>query len=139
MNEKKRVYLIAIYPDPDGGFLARFPDFPELAADYGKDFEDCVLQSSRFLDDVIADKVERGKPLPEPSPVEKIRGLLDPENGEPLCVVPVTVYPPAKTQRINITGKGDIFARIDDYARRHHITRSDLMVSATLDYIRKRG
>lgn len=139
MNGKKKVYLIAIYSDREGGFLARFPDFPELAADSGNDFEDCVMQSSRFLDDVIADKVERGKPLPEPSPVEKIRSMLDSKDGDPLCIVPITVYPPAKTQRINITGKGDAFAKIDDYAKRHHITRSDLMVNATLDYIRKRG
>lgn len=96
MNGKKKIYLIAIYPDLDGGFLARFPDFPELVADYGKDFDDCVLQSSRFLDDVIADKVERGKPLPEPSPVEKVRTMLDPKDGEPLCIVPVTVYPRLK-------------------------------------------
>lgn len=53
-----------------------------------------------------------------------------------LCIVPVTVYPPAKTQRINITGKANLFAKIDDYAKRHHLTRSDLMISSTLEYIR---
>ena len=136
MSKKKKTYLIAIYSDTDGGFLARFPDFPELAADYGKDFDDCVMQSTRFLDDVIADKVERNKPLPEPSQVGKIRSLLNPEDGEPLCIVPVTVYPPSKTERINITGKGEVFARIDDYAKRHHLTRSELMVNATIEYIR---
>ena len=136
MSKKKKTYLIAIYSDADGGFLARFPDFPELAADYGKDFDDCVMQSTRFLDDVIADKVERNKPLPEPSQVGKIRSLLNPEDGEPLCIVPVTVYPPSKTERINITGKGEVFARIDDYAKRHHLTRSELMVNATIEYIR---
>ena len=50
--------------------------------------------------------------------------------------LPVTVCPPAKTERINITGKGDVFARIDDYARRHHITQSDLMITSTLEFIR---
>lgn len=136
MSKKKKTYLIAVYPDADGGFLARFPDFPELVADYGRDFEECVAHSTRFLDDVIADKVERNKPLPEPSPVEKIRSLLDPEDGEPVCLVPVTVYPPAKTERINITGKGDVFARINDYAKRHHMTRSELMIHSTMEYIK---
>ena len=37
----------------------------------------------------------------------EIKAKLDPENGEPLCIVPVTVYPPARTERINITGKSN--------------------------------
>lgn len=136
---KKKIYLIAIYPDENGCCMAKFPDFPELAADFGKDFEDCVLESARILDDVIADKIERGKPVPEPSSAAEIKAKLDPADGEPLCIVPVTVYPPAKTERINITGKGDVFARINDYAKRHHISRSELMIDATLDYIRANG
>lgn len=136
MGAKKKIYLIAIYPDENGFCMAKFPDFPELAADFGKNFDDCVLESSRFLDDVIADKVERGKPIPEPTPATAIRSKLDPADGEPICIVPVTVYPPAKTERINITGKGDVFARIDGYAKRHHLTRSDLMISSTLEFIK---
>lgn len=136
MKGKKRIYLIAVYPDENGYCMAKFPDFPELAADFGKNFEDCVQESSKFLDDVISDKVERGLPLPDPTPAEKFRAKLDPADGEPLCIVPITVYPPAKTERINITGKGDIFARINDYAKRHHFTRSELMINATLDYIK---
>ena len=136
MSGKKKIYLIAVYPDENGCCMAKFPDFPELAADFGKNFDDCVMESSRFLDEVIADKVERSKAIPEPTPAADIRSKLDPADGEPLCIVPVTVYPPAKTERINITGKGDVFARIDDYARRHHITRSDLMITSTLEFIR---
>ena len=135
----KKIYLIAVYPDENGCCMAKFPDFPELAADFGKNFEDCVLESSRFLDEVIADKIERGKPVPEPSAAAEIKAKLDPADGEPLCIVPVTVYPPAKTERINITGKGDVLARINDYAKRHHISRSELMIGATLDYIKANG
>ena len=136
MGEKKKIYLIAVYPDEKGSCMARFPDFPELAPDFGKNFEECILESSRFLDAVIADKVERGKTIPEATPAEQIRSKLDPADGEPLCIVPVTVYLPAKTERINITGKSNVFARINDYAKRHHITRSELMLNATLEYIR---
>lgn len=135
MNEKKKIYLIAVYPDENGCCMAKFPDFPELAADFGRNFEECVLESSRFLDAVIADKVERGKTIPEPTPATEIRSKLDAADGEPLCIVPVTVYPPAKTARINITGKSNVFARIDDYAKRHHLTRSELMIRATLEHI----
>jgi len=135
MSRTRKVYLIAVYPDEKGCFMAKFPDFPELAADFGRDFEECILESSRFLDDVIADKAERGKAIPEPTSASEIRSKLDLSIGEPLCLVPVTVYPPSKTERINITGKGNLFARIDDYARRHHISRSELMISSTLEYM----
>ena len=135
MGAKKKTYLIAVYPDENGCCMAKFPDFPELAPDFGKNFEDCVLESSRFLDAVIADKVERNKPIPDPTSATEFRAKLDPADGEPLCVVPVTVFLPAKTERINITGKSDVFARIDAYAKRHHLTRSDLMIRSTLEYI----
>ena len=136
MSREKKIYLIAIYPDEKGCYMSKFPDFPELAADYGKNFEDCVLQSSRFLDEVIADKVERGKSIPKPTPARELRAKLNPEDGEPLCIVPVTVYPPEKTERINITGKGNVFALIDDYAKRHHLTRSELMITSTMEFIK---
>ena len=57
MTARKKTYLIAIYPDEKGYCMAKFPDFPELAPDFGKNFDDCVLESSRFLDAVISDKV----------------------------------------------------------------------------------
>lgn len=133
-DTKKMIYFLAVYPAEEGGFWTRFVDFP--AADQGESVEDAILQSSTFLQDIVdcyAETVK--KPLPVPTPIENFRAKLDPEDGEPLCIVPVTVYPPAKTQRINITGKANLFAKIDDYAKRHHLTRSDLMISSTLEYI----
>jgi len=136
MNSKI-TYLIAVYPDEDGFFMARFPDFPNMAPDYGKGFEDCIEQSASFLDETVSLMVKHGQKLPVPSSILEIRAKLDPTDGNPVCLVPVTVYPPAKTMRINITGKSDVFARIDDYAKRHHLTRSELMIRSTLAKIRE--
>ena len=135
----KLTYLIAVYPDEDGFFMARFPDFPDMAPDYGKGFEDCIEQSTRFLDEMVAMMVKHEQNLPTPSSVMEIHAKLDPAYGEPLCIVPVTVYPPAKTMRINITGKSDIFARIDDYAKKLHLSRSELMIRSTLAQIREKA
>ena len=135
-NAKRLVYYVAVYPDEKGCYMVTFPDFPEMAPDFGKNFDDCILSASRFLDEVISDMVEHGRALPVPTPLEVVRTKLTPQDRELLCMVPVTVYPPARTERINITGKGDVFARINDYARRHHLTRSELMLRATLDCIR---
>ena len=135
--KSKITYLIAIYPDEDGFFMAKFPDFPDMASDYGKGFEDCIEQSTRFLDDSISLMVKQRKHLPTPSSIMEIQTKLDPADGNPVCIVPVTVYPPAKTMRINITGKSDVFARIDDYAKKLHLTRSELMIRSTLAQIRE--
>lgn len=134
--KRKLMYLIAVYEEEDGTYTVYFPDFPEMAADSGKSFEDAIDQSKKFLNEVIELKVERNQELPVPSRGQEFKAKLDPDNGEPFCVVPLTVYPPARTERINITTKGDLIARIDDYAKEHHITRSELMVKSTLDYIR---
>ena len=134
-KNKKLTYYLAIYPDATGLYWTKFADF-DCLADQGKTPEDAVEQSTAFLDAVVEDMINHNKPLPEASTITDFRKKLDPADGEPLCIVPVTVYPPAKTERINITGKGDVFARIDDYAKRHHLTRSELMIGATLDYIR---
>lgn len=134
--ESKITYLIAVYPDEDGFFMAKFPDFPDMAPDYGKGFEDCIEQSTRFLDDTISLMVKQRRKLPAPSSIMEIQSKLDPADGAPVCIVPVTVYPPARTMRINITGKSDVFARIDDYAKKLHLTRSELMIRSTLAQIR---
>ena len=107
-----------------------------MAPDYGKGFEDCIEQSTRFLDDTISLMVKHRQKLPTPSSIMEIQSKLDPEDGAPVCIVPVTVYPPARTMRINITGKSDVFARIDDYAKKLHLTRSELMIRSTLARIR---
>lgn len=131
---EKRIYYVAIYPDEKGCYMMTFPDFPEMAADFGKNFEECIISGSNFLNDVISEMVENGETLPVPTAPENLRDKLASADGL-LCIVPVTVYPPAKTERINITGKGDVFARINDYAKLHHVTRSELMINATLKYI----
>lgn len=134
-KSKSLTYYLAIYSDETGLFWTKFADF-DCLVDQGETVEDAIAQSTMFLDSTVEYMTEHNKPLPQPSTVLEFKKKLDPEDGEPLCIVPVTVYPPAKTERINITGKGEVFARIDDYAKRHHLTRSELMVNATIEYIR---
>lgn len=133
--EKGIIYYVAVYPDEKGHFMMTFPDFPDMAADYGRNFQDCIISGRDFLNDVICEMVENGESLPEPTDPQHLREKIGSDINDLLCIVPVTVYPPAKTERINITGKGDVFARINDFAKMHHITRSELMITATLNYI----
>lgn len=137
-TKNKRIYYVAVYPDENGCYMMTFPDFPDMAADFGEDFEDCIFSGKNFLNDVISEMIENGESLPEPTPPEHIKEKLV-DTNDLLCIVPVTVYPPAKTERINITAAGDLLAEITDYAKAHNLSRSELMVRVTLDHIRSQA
>jgi predicted RNase H-like HicB family nuclease len=88
--KKSRIYYVAVYPDENECYMMTFPDFPDMAADFGKNFEDCVISGSNFLNDVISEMVERGEPLPEPTSPENLLSKLANHNDS-LCIVPVAI------------------------------------------------
>ena len=133
-QSEKLMYFVAIYKDVSGGYWTRFVDFP--AADQGETLEDSIEQSSIMLEGIVEHYIDEGKTLPSPSNLNEFKAKLDPTDGEPACIAPVFVYPPSPTVRIQLTARANKIARIDNYAKRHHLTRSDLMIRSTLEYIR---
>lgn len=135
-NAKKLMYFLAVYKAEEGGFWSRFVEFP--AADQGETLEDAVTQATVFLEGIVKDYAKNMKaPLPEPLTIEEFKKKLDPSDGEPVCIVPIFVYPPSPAVRIQLTAKANQIAELDAYAREHNLTRSELMISSTLDYIRR--
>lgn len=132
---KKVMYLLAVYPDEKVGYWGSFADF-DCCVVQASTLEELSIEAERILDEDVTDMVNNGIVLPPPSDGKQIKEKLDPEDGEPEIFMAIPCYPPAKTERINLTMKGDILARIDDYAHKKNINRSKLMVRATLDYIR---
>ena len=130
----KLMYFAAIYKDVSGGYWTRFVDFP--AADQGDSIDDAIAQTTEFLKGIVEFYADEKKELPAPTPLGEFRNKLDPDDGEPECIVPVYAYPAAPTVRIQLTARTDKVAMVDDYAKRHHFTRSELMINATLDYIK---
>lgn len=135
-HAKKMMYFLAIYKAEEGGFWSRFVEFP--AADQGETIEDAVIQATVFLEGIVNDYAKNMKSsLPVPLTFEEFKKKLDPLDGEPVCVVPIFVYPPSPTVRIQLTAKANQIAEIDSYAREHNLTRSEFMISASIDYIRR--
>ncbi len=132
--ENKRIYFLTVFEDKDGGFWGSFPDF-ECCVDQGDTLEKMVNNATAVLETTVEYMVEKGEKLPEPSNAAGIKAKADPDDGDIAFVVPVSVYPPAKTERINITAPGDKIARINDYAKAHHLSRSQLMIDASINYI----
>lgn len=129
---EKKTYFLAVYENELGTFSGKFPDF-QCVCDDGDTLEELIYNAKELLNFTVAYMVDHKQPLPEPSEGRAVRDKL-PE--EPFCLVPVSVYPPVKTERINIAAPGDKIAEITDYAKKSKLSRSELMVNATLEYIR---
>ena len=129
---EKRTYFLAVCQAPEGGYTCRFPDF-ECVVDQGDTLEEAISNARKLLNFTVAYMVDHKQPLPVPSQGQEIKEKL---SEEPFCLVPVNVYPPAKTERINIAAPGDKIAEITEYAKKCNLSRSELMINATLDYIR---
>ena len=74
--------------------------------------------------------------MPEPSGAEELKAKADACEEPVLFIAPVAGYLPDTTVRINITGPEVKIAEITAFAKRTKRSRSELMVDATLDYIR---
>ena len=130
MNQ--RTYFLAVYEAPEGGYTCSFPDF-ECVVDQGETLAETVAHARELLAFQVNCMVEQGQALPVPSEGAALRAKL---KQPPYCLVPVDVYPPMPSGRINITAPDAELAEITDYARRNHISRSRLMVDSTLKFIR---
>lgn len=129
----KRTYFAVVH-DLDGLWC----EFPDFAACYtqGETLEELVTNAAAVLDAYVTSMVEHGDVLPEPSNMEAIKAKAAACEDEVAFIVPLEVYPPAKTERFNVIASGDKLAKITNYAKRKRISRSELLVTATLEYIK---
>lgn len=132
---EKRMYCMFVHKGEKFGFWCEFPDLPGCFSD-GDDFEDLMKNAADALESWMDAWVEDGKPLPAPSDAATLKAKADACEEPVMFVVPVTGYLPDAPVRINITSTGSKIAEITAFAKRVKKTRSELMVDATLDYIR---
>ncbi len=135
---KKKTYFMFVRDGGDGkgGLWCEFPDLPGCMTD-GDDLEDLMKNAADALESWMEATVEHGEPLPEASNAETLKAKADASEEPVLFLVPVTGYLPDAPARINITSTESKIAEITAFAKRTHRSRSELMVTATLDYIRE--
>ena len=134
---KKVTYFMFVHDggDGNGGLCCEFPDLPGCMTD-GDNLEDLMKNAADALESWLEATVERKLPMPEPSGTETLKAKADACEEPVLFIAPVTGYLPDATVRINITGTEVKIAEITAFAKRTKRSRSELMVDATLDYIR---
>ncbi len=121
--------------DGKGGLWCEFPDLPGCMTD-GDNLEDLMKNAADALESWLGATVERGLDMPESSDAETLKEKAAACKEPVLFVVPLTGYLPDLPARINITSTEAKIAEITAFAKRVKRTRSDLMVNATLAYIR---
>ena len=133
MNNMKKLYFGLVHNDADG-FWLEFPDF-DCCVTQGDSIEELTRNAAEVLELYIESMVEHGDIIPLPADSIEIQKKVAVCEEPVAFVIPVAVYPPQKTVRINITAPGDRIAKITDFAKNNHVSRSEFMINASISAI----
>lgn len=117
---KRRLYPAVLERGPKGTFGAWFPDFPGCLAG-GKSQDETIEKAEKALAQTVDGWAERGRLLPEPTPVEQI---ALPKGCDYVAYFIVGVDPPDPSERVNIYLPRSLIARIDKRAAELGMSRS---------------
>ena len=117
---KKRLYPAVLERGPRGALGAWFPDFPGCVAG-GRSQEDAIEKAESALAQMVDGWAEQGRPLPEPTPIERI---ALPKGADVVAYFIVGVDPPDPSERVNVYLPKSLIARIDKRATELGMSRS---------------
>lgn len=129
-----KVYFMFVHENADG-LWSEFPDLPGCMTD-GNNLEELIKNSAGALESWLESVAENSGKLPKASGINELKKKAKESEEEVSFIVPVTGYLPGVPVRINITSTSVKVDEITRFARKRGLSRSELMVNATLDYIR---
>ena len=116
----KRHYPAVLERGARDTFGAWFPDFPGCVAG-GKSQEETIGKAETTLAQAVDELFEQGRPLPEPTPIERI---VVPKGCDLVAYFIVGVDPPDPSERVNVYLPKSLIARVDRRAAELGMTRS---------------
>lgn len=129
----RRTYPAVVDRDGDA-FGITFPDFPGCVS-AGETAEAALAGGAEALTGHIACMAEDGEPIPDPTPLDRVR--WEPDEAV-VCITLVSVPVPGRVRRYNVTLDESLVAEIDQTAGRGN--RSRFLTEAARDkLIRARG
>jgi predicted RNase H-like HicB family nuclease len=129
----KRLYPAVLERGSKGTFGAWFPDFPGCVA-AGRSHEETIERAEHALAQSVDEMFEQGRPLPEPSPIERI---MLPKGCAFAAYFIVGVAPPDPSERVNVYLPKSLIARVDKRAAELGMSRSSffgLAATTALDH-----
>ena len=103
-----------------GTYGAWFPDFPGCVAG-GRSQEETIERAEKALGQAVDGLAEHERPLPEPTPVERI---VLPKGCDLVAYFIVGVDPPDPSERVNVYLPKSLIGRIDRRAAELGMSRS---------------
>lgn len=131
---KRRLYPAVLERGARNALGAWFPDFPGCVAG-GRSQEEAIERAERALAQTVDGWTEQGRPLPEPTPIERI---VLPRGSDAVAYFIVGVDPPDPSERVNVYLPKSLIARIDRRAAELGMSRSSFFGFATsiaLDWV----
>src|ERR1700682_2356639 len=95
---KRQLYPAVLERGPKGAVGAWFPDFPRCVAG-GRSQEQTIERAENALAQAVDGLFEHGRPLPPPTPIERI---VLPKGSDFLAYFIVGVDPPDPSERVNV-------------------------------------
>ena len=131
---KRQLYPAVLERGPKGAFGAWFPDFPGCVAG-GRSQEQTIERAENALAQAVDGLFEHGRPLPAPTPIERI---VLPKGCDFLAYFIVGVDPPDPSERVNVYLPKSLIGQIDRRAAELGMSRSSffgLAASTALTYL----
>jgi predicted RNase H-like HicB family nuclease len=117
---KRRLYPAVLERGPKGAFGAWFPDFPGCVAG-GTSQEQAIERGESALAQAVDVLFEQDRPLPEPTPIERI---TLPKGCDFVAYFIVGVDPPDPSERVNVYLPKSLIGRVDRCAAELGMSRS---------------
>ena len=117
---KRRLYPAVLERGPKGAFGAWFPDFPGCVAG-GTSQEQAIERGENALAKAVDALFEHDRPLPEPTPIERI---VLPKGCDFVAFFMVGVDPPDPSERVNVYLPKSLIGRVDRRAAELGMSRS---------------
>ena len=129
------------FPQKNGGFFIKFPDFPEAATE-GTDLNDGMFMAKDVLNITVEEYIKEKRQLPTPSTVEQAKQTAKKDLDE-YCDLTKDYFiqffeaPNVNTRRVKVTFSllQCELDRIDAKAEKYGMSRSALLVDAAEGYI----
>ena len=118
----QRFYPAVLERGAKHAFGIWFPDFPRCVAG-GTSQEQAIARAQDALARAVGSHSEQDRPLPAPTPYEKI---AIPKDCDFVCFFAVGAEPPNPSERVNIYLPGSLLARADRRAAELGMSRSSL-------------
>lgn len=117
---KRRLYPAVLERGPRDALGAWFPDFPGCVAG-GRSQQEAIERAESALAQAVDGWAERGVPLPEPTPVERI---VLPKGSDVVAYFIVGVDPPDPSERVNVYLPKSLLVKVDRRAAELGMSRS---------------